>query len=166
MLEFDPEKRPTALQVLMRLKEPDIPMPPSGTLEIDEPWPKHNIVFNREKIKAANIAILKRSSVGRTEEYEVITRAGKKSTLSKDEVLTKGWATAKRTNVFDEPWTEHNIEFDLSKIKSKGYVSIERQEVKGVKLYYFYKENGSYVSLTLQKLMIFEFAHKKRASRV
>ncbi|MCR4895858.1 MAG: protein kinase [Lachnospiraceae bacterium] len=44
MLKKDPEERPTALEVLKRLKEEE--------RIIEEPWPEHGISFNVEKIKS------------------------------------------------------------------------------------------------------------------
>lgn len=155
MLELDPKNRPTAIQVLTRLKEPEV------DFSAEEPWPEHNIVLKADKIKAANYAILRRTTVGGVAKYELTSKSGKVSVLTKEELLAQGLAAAAViVDVFDDPWPEHGISIDADKLKSKKYVSEKRETFKTFKGYNLYRADGTCQFFTLDKMLMYGFAYK------
>ena len=156
MLEIDPAKRPSAIQVLSRIREPEI------DFSVEDPWPEHNIDFKVDKIKAANCVVLRKVTVDSVAKYELIFKNGKTVVSTKEELLAQGLATkAVEVGVFDEPWPEHNIVLNADNIKNKKYVSAKRAEFKAFKGYNLYRVDGSCQFLTLDKMMMFGFASDK-----
>jgi len=86
MLEVAPEKRPTAMQVLQRLKQ--------GEPTFEEPWPEHNITVDRAKLSDKGIVGLKKATVGGSV-YEAIFATGKKSVYTREELISQGFAAEK-----------------------------------------------------------------------
>lgn len=132
MLDKDPNVRPSAHDVFIRLKEPE----PT----IEDPWPEHKIILNNEKLKAEGILGLAKIEESGQRKYRMILPDGRKQLLTKDELTDKGYATQ---TGFEEPWPEHQIEFNSDLIESRGYVSGQRATFSGTKGYYFYKPNQS-----------------------
>lgn len=62
---------------------------------------------------------------------------------------------------FATPWPEHNIKFDTSAIKEKGYVRSERQTLGGVNGYTFYREDGTSQFIRVEMVLIQKMAQKK-----
>lgn len=61
---------------------------------------------------------------------------------------------------FAKPWPEHKIKFDVSVIKTKGYVRSEQTCLGGVNGYSFYKEDGSSQFIRVEMLITQKMAHK------
>lgn len=155
MLQLDPAKRPTALQVLTRLKEPEI------EFSVEEPWAEHSMVFKVDQIRSANYIVLRKINVDGVKQYELIAKNGTASVMTKDELISKGLAKPNRENIFDAPWPEHNIVFDIELIKKKKFVSLERTLIKTTKGYTLYRVDSSSQFFRLDNMIMFGFAREK-----
>ncbi len=116
MLSMDPIDRPSASNVLRRLKEID-----SG---IKEPCSDHRVVRKEELIR---------------------------------DKLVKNYVPLD----FCKPWDEHNILFDIDRIKSRGFISSEQKIIHGLKGYNFYRTDSSSIFLKLDMLIAMKYANKK-----
>ncbi len=134
MLKKDPEERPTALEVLKRLKEEE--------RIIEEPWPEHEIILDAEAFEKRGIEGLKKVTEGSEKKYELTSSDGKKRVLSKVELALEG--LLKRSLGFEDPWEEHGISFNVEKIKSRGFVGVSRFLMDGIKGYRFYRADSTY----------------------
>ena len=157
MLNKEPEKRPTAAQVLQRLKAPD----EDGIIE--EPWPEHRIMLDATKVKESGYVILKKIIVAGTKKYELVSKDGKKTEYSSDELQTKGFAKSAREEKFAEPWAEHDIVFDESRMRSRGFVASEQKTMSGIKGYDLFRADSSSMFFNVDKLLAMKYATKKVA---
>lgn len=132
MLSKSPADRPSASEITKKLKEPE----PT----IEDPWPEHKIILNKEKLKAEGILGLAKIEESGQRKYRMILPDGRKQFLTKDDLSDKGYATP---SGFEDPWPEHQIEFNSDLIESRGYVSGKQATFSGTKGYYFYKPNQS-----------------------
>lgn len=156
MLEFEPEKRPTAMQVLMRLKQ--------GEPTIDEAtWPEHRITLLKDKLTSSNIVGFKKISVAGVNKYEVIYSTGRRFEYSKDELMSLGYAKTAAPEGFAEPWPEHDIALDLERLKSRAFISSENEVRDGIKGYKLYRSDGQSQFLRLEMLIALKYANKKSA---
>lgn len=158
MLSPDPDDRPSASEVLRRLREAE-PV-------IEEPWPDHAIVLEKDKLKSDGIVGLKKLNVSKHKMYEVLFADGKKDKLSKDELISRKYAKVILTGGFCDPWSEHNIEFDVERIKSRGFVSGEKKVLDGVKGYNFFRADSTATFFKLEMLIAMKYARKLIASVV
>lgn len=156
MLSLDPDDRPSASEVLKRLRDPESDVP-----VIEEPWPDHSIILDKDKIKTDGVINLKKVIISGQQKYELLNNSGKKSTLSKDEMLAKKYAKVLGPKDFCAPWSEHNIEFDLDRIKSRGFVSSEQKVMAGVKGYNFYRADSTSTFFKPDMLVAMKYAKKK-----
>ncbi len=156
MLNIDPNQRPTASEVLKRLQAPE----PSAELVLQEPFPEHGIVYNKDKIKADNIASVEKTIEGSKNKYKLMYKTGKREVLTKEELIEKGYAKMAAPDGFEAPWEEHHIAFDLDKIKSRGFVSSKNVTKGGVKGYEFYRADASATFLKLDMLIAMKYAKK------
>lgn len=161
MLSLDPNDRPTASEVLRRLNAPDSA---DGEVILQEPWPEHGIVLDKAKITAADIAILEKTIEGSQNKYKVMFKNGKKQTFTKDELISKGYAKIAAPSGFADPWSEHNIEFDLDILKKRGFVSCEQKVMSGIKGYSFYRADSTSTFFKVEMLIAMKYAKKKVAS--
>ena len=161
MLSLDPNDRPTASEVLRRLNAPDSA---EGVVILQEPWPEHGIVLDKAKITAADIAILEKTIEGSQNKYKVMFKNGKKQTFTKDELISKGYAKIAAPSGFADPWSEHNIEFDLDILKKRGFVSCEQKVMSGIKGYSFYRADSTSTFFKVEMLIAMKYAKKKATS--
>ncbi|MBR4550214.1 MAG: hypothetical protein IKO83_09920 [Oscillospiraceae bacterium] len=155
MLSLDPNDRPSASEVLKRLK-------PGGKPVIEEPWPEHRIILDRDKLKADKIDGLKKIEKDGQKRYELhYETSGKTEVFTKEKLISKGYAREIGGDG-PEPWPEHNIVFDQDKIKSRGFVSGERTVKDGVKGYTFYRANGTSTFFRVEKLLLMNYAKKTK----
>lgn len=152
MLSLNPDDRPSASEVLKRLKEAD-PV-------IEEPWPEHFIILDRDKLNAAEVVGIKKIVQSGEKKYELLFADGKKSTLSKTDLIHKKYVKNIASGEFCEPWSEHHIEFDVKRIRSRGFVFGEQAEQAGVKGYYFYRADSTATFLRLEMLLAMKYARK------
>ncbi len=152
MINIDPEMRPTSSEVLKRLREAE-PV-------IEEPWPEHSIVLDREKLASAGVQGLKKVSDASGKSYEILYSDGTKKSASKDELASFGLVTVTAPKGFCEPWAEHGIEFDIDKIQSRGFVSGEQSELGGVKGYKFYRADSNSMFFKPEMLLAMKYAVK------
>lgn len=157
MLSIDPKDRPTASQVLSRLNAPE---PADGDAILQEPWPEHGIVLVRTKIQAAKIAALEKVIEGSQNRYRVTRTSGKKEILTKEELLTKGYAKVAAPAAFGKPWPEHKIEFDRNILNRRGFVSCEQATLHSVKGYNFYRADGTATFFKQEMLVAMKYAKK------
>lgn len=68
--------------------------------------------------------------------------------------------TCRSEEDFAQPWDEHRIVFDASVIKSKGFIRSEKTEMKSVKGYTFYKEDGTGQFIKVDTLVILHMANR------
>lgn len=152
MLKLNPDERPDATEVLKRLKLEVV---------IEEPWPEHNIILNKDILKTNSIAGLKKISEGTTKKYELLAKDGKTQSLTKDDLLSKGYAKIAAPSGFADPWSEHNIEFDLDILKKRGFVSSEQKVMSGIKGYSFYRADSTSTFFKVEMLIAMKYAKKK-----
>ena len=171
MLEKDYTKRPSAQEVVFRLKSA------GPELVVEEPWEEHDIEFTDATLeKMASSKYLK--SIRRKEQngkkgYEIYHSSGRVEFQASSNMVLRGFATkkgktAKNTVVeetvrtFCEPWPEDNIEWDIDYMKSKGYVGVEQgTNSSGVKGYYLYVEGQEKTFRTKSNLVMLKYAKKK-----
>ena len=143
MLDMDPEKRPTAMQVLMRLKE--------GEPKIETPWPEHSLTLDNAKLGADKVVGLKRVSGSLS--YEVIYQNGKKKALTKEELVSLGYAKeAYVPKGFGDVWEEYGHAFDEEKMAARGYVGATKETLGGKKGYRLNRSDGSGMFFSVDKL--------------
>lgn len=157
MLSLDPADRPTASEVLKRLNSPTA----DGGVVLQEPWPEHGIILDKAKITAAKIITLEKTIDDSKNKYKVMYENGKKQILTKEELLSKGFAKNAAPAGFGTPWPEHNIVFDLDIIKKRGFVSGEQATLSGIKGYNFYRADSSSTFFKLEMLIAMKYAKKK-----
>lgn len=149
MMNADPDRRPTAMQVLQRLKDGD-------KLTFEDPWPEHSILFDKEKISADKIAGIYKTKDGK-KNYEFIYDTGKKEIYSKEQLLEKKYA---RQIGFPEPWPEDKITFNKTMLESRGFTGGERATVGGKKGYKLFRADGSSMFYDARKLLGVRYADK------
>ena len=133
MMDKDPEKRPTAAEVLDRLK--------SGEPTIETPWPEHNLMLDRARMTADGIAGLAKRLIGSEKKYEILSIEGRKTVLNRDEIIAKGYAKP-IVSGYPEPWPEHDIVFVEEKLAELDFVAGERKTQGGVNGYQMYRSDG------------------------
>lgn len=62
---------------------------------------------------------------------------------------------------FAPPWPEHDIEFDIDAIKSKGYVRSEQEMSEDIKGYRFYHADGSDRFIRKETALLIKLAKKR-----
>ena len=152
MLNKDPEKRPTASEVLKRLREAE-PV-------IEEPWPEHGLVLDRDKLSAGGIMGLKKTNTGGVKNYEITFNDGKKKTASREELISGGYTLAAMPTGFCAPWPEHDITFDQDKLRSRGFVAGEQKEMSGIKGYQLYRADSNSSFFKPEMLLAMKYAVK------
>ena len=65
----------------------------------------------------------------------------------------------RRKKDLTKPWPEHSIRFDADTIRSKGFVRWERAEMKSVKGYTFYTEDGTSRFIMVDMLLVLGMAN-------
>ena len=156
MLQKDPELRPSASDVLKRLREAE-PV-------IEEPWPEHSIVLDRDKLEAADIAGLKKVTADGEKAYELIYFDGTKKPVTKDELYAMGLLKITAPKGFCTPWDEHGLVFDIDKIKSRGFISCEQKIMAGIKGYQFYRSDSNSMFFKPETLLAMKYANKSDGS--
>ena len=156
MLQKDPEARPSASEVLKRLREAE-PV-------IEEPWPEHSIVLDRDKLEAADIAGLRKVTADGEKAYELIYCDGTKKPVTKDELYAMGLLKITAPKGFCTPWDEHGLVFDIDKIKSRGFISCEQKIMSGIKGYQFYRSDSNSMFFKPETLLAMKYANKAEGS--
>ncbi|MBE6609623.1 MAG: hypothetical protein E7634_03025 [Ruminococcaceae bacterium] len=153
MLSMDPEKRPTAMQVLQRLKQ--------NEPTIETPWPEHHITLEKSKLSGAGIVGFKKLKDGGAAKYEVTLSSGKKQIYTVEEVVELGYAKAAFVpKGFDDIWPEHAIAFDEATLNARGFVSATKETLGGKKGYKLYRKDGSGMFYTVEKLLGVRYARR------
>lgn len=159
MLSLSPNDRPTAAEVLKRLREAE-PV-------IEEPWPDHCIVLDKKALAAADVVGLKKINSGGIFQYELLYDTGKKKVLTKDELAANGFVKIEVPKGFSKPWEEHELVFELEKIKSRGFIAGEQATLGGVKGYNFYRSDSMVKFFHPELLVAMGYAKKQiRAPKV
>jgi len=153
MLSINPDDRPTANEVLKRLKEAD-PV-------IEEPWPEHKLILDKVKLNEAGIAGLKKINKDGEKKYEVIPLSGKRYDLTRADMISKKLAKAARTEDWAEAWPEHKLVFDIDKLKLRGFVAVERAELAGVHGYIVVRADGTETFFKKESLIAMKYASIK-----
>ena len=154
MIDIDPANRPSAQQVLMRLKAPDVAAEPV----IEEPWPEHRLMLDKSKIKGDGYMEFKKMTSGGVKKYKLLDRSGRVSELTAEEVVSRGYARTAREEVFCAPWPEHAITFDEAKMRSRGFVSAEQTTLAGVKGYNLFRPDGTSNFFKVEMLIVMKYA--------
>lgn len=180
MLSINPEERPGATEVLMRLKgarkegrdskeKTPAEYAPEG---FEEPWEEHSIEFDTNKLKSAGFISVKNSTLGGIKGYDLYRADGNKNFMRVDMLLLMKYARKKDakvksaaveasiSEVFAEPWDDHSIEFDKDMLKSKGYVSSVQKMLNGVKGYEFVRSDGSRQFIRVEMIVMLKMAKR------
>ena len=155
MLDADPEKRPTAMTVLQAIKKPE----PT----IEPPFPEHNFSYDNAKLSSDKIVGITKIAADKT--YQIWFSSGKRAILTKDEMVAKGYAVLSEIvdtpiSPTDDPWEEHHISYVESVIKYRGYVTVKREEIDGVKGYKMIRKNKSFSFYTVEQLITLGYAKR------
>ena len=172
MLTKEPSARPTAEQVVSVLKdESAVPeefhkgsdMKPFDTT----PWRAHSLlisILGIDELKALGVKSFKKVSEGggvKGYKYRVALKDGSEKNLTCDELVAAGYAS-KLDAILEEPWPEHEIEFESpSVIASKGYVRIRKAEQGFRKRYLITMEYGLEIDKGHEWLISQGLAHYK-----
>ena len=62
----------------------------------------------------------------------------------------------------DLPWPEHKIKFDSDAIKARGYISIKRDTLDGIKGYRLTKPDGTSHFMLVEIMLLQKMAKKKK----
>ncbi len=151
MLEKDPAKRPTATEVLRRLKSP-------VTVTVEEPWPEHRIMVKKEKIVADGNLGLKKKEVSGRRVYELLDNKCRKQELTEEDLVARGYAEKAVEMGFDECYPEHGISWNEDKLRARGFVAAKRKEMAGVKGYNLYRADSTATFFTKEKLTMMGYA--------
>lgn len=146
MLNKDPEKRPTAMQVLQRLKAPEV--------GFEEPWAEHSIKLVESKLSAGKVIQLTKKAVGSEQKYELAFGDGTRVEYTKEELVSKGYAK----NIgpaFEDPWPEHAIEYDKDKLKERGFVGVGRATLCGKNGYRLFRAGDDRGVFNTKENMVF-----------
>ena len=154
MLSLNPKDRPSASEVLMALRVPVDPV-------IEDAWPDHRIVFDKKEIDNSKIIGIKRIDSKGEKEYELLFRNGKRKTVSKDYLILEKLATISAPLGMPDIWPEHDITFDVDRIRSRGFISGEQTVLAGVKGYMLYRSDSSSVFFNEDKLIAMKCANRK-----
>ncbi len=147
MLNADPDQRPAAIEVLKRLREEE------STFE--EPWPEHGILLDKTELKNAGVeGLIKIESGGK--KYELRYTGGRKTILTKEELEDHGFV--KPSAGFCPPFEEHHIEFNQERIRSRGFVSVARKIVSGIRGYKFTRADSSSTFFKVKDLIAMKYA--------
>ena len=149
MLKKDPDERPTALEVLKRLREEG----PS----IEEPWPDHGILLDAAEMKSAGIIGFKKVEAG-GKKYELMYTGGKKETVSREDLEDRGLVTSAAG--FCDPWEDHAIVFDEERIRSRGFVSVARKRMSDIKGYKFIRADATSTFFKVEALIAMKYANR------
>lgn len=159
MLSCNPEDRPSAAEVLERLKsEGD-----EDELSLEETWRDDRIILDEEKFKAAHIRGLKKMTQEGVHCYALRLADGSREMVDAADLLARGLARPMVEEIFDEPWEGHKIEILVDVIKAKGYVACRQFTLpNGVKCYQLFRSSGKASTVTMENLVNFKYAKIKR----
>ena len=213
MIEAEPANRPTAMEVLNVLKNKTVmptrtaveaeetpeptptpkpsptptPTPKPSTDAIPttfcEPWPEHEIEFNREQLEKYKYVGAVRVERSGKKMYDFYLEGGKKRPYTKEHLLSFGLAIKKVgstpaptpkpapiptpkpvvTTIDDgELWPEHaGYQYDMEAVKKGGYVSIAKCEKSGSKCYVLTKASGQQRIINFNTAQLFKYIIKK-----
>ena len=156
MLSKNPDDRPTASEVLKRLREAE-PV-------IQEPWPEHGIVLDKDKLEKAGIQGLEKAKEGENKFYRIIYYDGRRENASAEELVEKDLTAFTLPEGFCQPWEGHELAFDEEKLKSRGFICGERAEVAGVKGYKLYRSDSNSSFFKPEMLIAMKYAVKAEAA--
>ena len=189
MLSFEPERRPSASETLIRLGGGAVT---EKDLVIDESWPEDPIRFNKEILLKRGIISVSRQETSGVKGYSLRYKNGSSIFQQTPNLLAMGYAAAKGAKPAgkvksepvksepvrpasspsvrpsgdsDAPWPEHSIVFDLERIQSRGYTRVERatmDDASGnpVKGYRLVKSDGSVHFLPHETMLQVKYARK------
>lgn len=164
MLSVDFNNRPTAQEVLKRLQMPDTSL---SAPVIDEPFAEHGIVFDKYAIISAGILKIEGVAFNSQNQYRVLFRNGVKCVLTKEEMVSSGYAKVSAPKEFQEPWAEHNIEFDIDMLRSRGFVASKNEIRGGIKAYKLYRNDTDFTFFRAEMLLAMKYARERETvSRV
>lgn len=106
--------------------------------------------------------MLRNNPYERPSAKEVLTRL-KEIGLVEDKLDFGVISNTKMSSISDsfDVWDDHHIEFDIERIKSRGFVTCRRKMMAGIKGYDFFKSDSSSVFLRLETLLSMGFAKTK-----
>ena len=178
MLSYDPKDRPTALEVLQRLKADGKSTGATtgggtkvtgGSIPAEgfcEPWPEHKIVFSADKLKSRGYVSCKQTVLAGVKGYTFYKGDGSSAFMKLDNLLAMnyafrgdaGAAPGKEEKItvssgMCEPWPEHRIVFDSDAITAKKIVEISQETLAGVKGYKIIFADGTNRFMRVEMLL-------------
>ena len=151
MLKRNPSERPSASCVLKRLKE-------VSEYYYVEAWPEHKIVLHLEKMRADGVRVFSKVVSSGMQGYELEFFDGNKRILRVSELIEQDYAHCIGPESFCDAWDEHKLEFDIARIKDRGFVSSERATVSDIKGYNLYRSDSTRVFFRPETLLMMKYA--------
>lgn len=154
MLNLEPERRPSAVEVLKRLNNKELP------IEADT-WPEHDITINVSRAKEQVIG-LRKLEVTKEKEvvhaYEIMEKDGRRYIKSKEELVSLGLALMAES--WTPPRTEDKIRWNMDELK-KMFISIA-PDAPG--RYFLFDKRGNKRIMTVSQLVMMRFAERTEAA--
>ena len=133
------------------------------------PWPEHNFTWNEEKLTTRGFVAADRKAQAGINGYNLYRNDSSSTFFTAEKLKMIGYISmvgvpsggaparaatptptptptpppAKPTTPFCEPWPEHDIEWDIDLIKSKGYTGSRQELHLGIKGYLFFQGSES-----------------------
>ena len=156
MLNLEPDRRPSAAEVLKRLNNLELP------IETDT-WPEQNITINIAKVKEQLIGLRKFEVTKERETiyaYEIIKKDGRRYVKSKEELLSLGFASMVES--WTPPMAEDGIKWNMDVLK-KMFISITPD---GPGKYVLFDKRGCKRIMSVNQLVMMKFADKTSGKEI
>lgn len=153
MLNLEPDRRPSAAEVMERLNSKKLPIK-------SEAWPEDGIKINEEKAKEQLIGLCRIELSTRDKPvvhgYETIECDGRRYIKTAEELINRG--LARLVDSWPPPRIEDNIEWNLEQLQ-RAFASIRPYKKPGT--YQLYDKHGDSRIMTCYQLKMMNFARAK-----
>jgi serine/threonine protein kinase len=150
MLNPDPDRRPSAAEVLKRLNGKELPIETAV-------WPEDHITIMKERAKEKLIGLRKTEietkDEGIVHVYEVLEKDGRRFNKSADELVRMGVAVMMES--WEDPRPEDKIKWNMERMKTY-FTSVRPADTPG--MYELYDKSGVKRVQTVKQLLMLKLA--------
>lgn len=158
MLNLEPERRPTAAEVMTRLNSKELP------IELDT-WPEDHITIIKDNAKKKVVGLRKIELTSKDKSpvhaYEIVERDGRRYNKSAADLIRLELAQMEES--WTDPLPEDHIEWNLDAIK-KLFASINPGEEHGT--YQLCDKRGTARVMSVAQLKLMRFAREKESHSI